>query len=250
MILVAVKPVTMKLVNAIQIVCSLTLFGTSNNSSSACELLRTLVKWQCLKFVSCYQKWSFSFNAGAHMEKSSPQLRHEHSPIKHESVYKNENSEEEGEKEKNREEVDIDGFLYMSGECGLYQVYIVTLMMIISFPLGYPPMAFYFIGYDPTWVLTKDISDNSELPVVKNTHVKIHSRDDMRRCKLNRTEWEYNFDKTTMTTDVRIKFFYVKLAIFYLAIALLIFLNCCLRWGYSGYCLSHNLNFLWKLSPD
>ena len=137
------------------------------------------------------------------MEKSPPQLRHEHLPLKRESVHDNEKSEEE-EKDKNREEVDIDGFLYMSGECGLYQVYIVTLMMIISFPLGYPPMVFYFIGYDPTWVLTKDIGDNSELPVVKNPHIKIHSRDDMRRCKLNRTEWEYNFDKATMTTDVRI----------------------------------------------
>ena len=102
----------------------------------------------------------------------------------------------------------------MSGECGLYQVYIVTLMMIISFPLGYPLMVFYFIGYDPTWVLTKDISDSSELPVVKNTRAKIYSRDDMKRCKLNRTEWEYNFGKTTMTTDICMSFVYVKLAFF------------------------------------
>lgn len=171
------------------------------------------------------------------MEKSPPHLRHEHLPIKRESAHDNEKSEEE-EKEKNREEVDIDGFLYMSGECGLYQVYIVTLMMIISFPLGYPPMVFYFIGYDPTWVLTKDIGDNSELSVVKNPHIKIHSRDDMRRCKLNRTEWEYNFDKTTMTTDVRISFVYVKLAIFYLVIAQMIVSDLFVVRIFS-FCLSH-----------
>jgi len=99
-----------------------------------------------------------------------------------------------------KEELDIDEYLFRSGECGLYQVYLVCLMMFISFPLGYPPMVFYFIGYDPAWVYTKDLPANN-LGFLNSTDVKVHPRDDHRRCRIDRSEWQYYYTKSSLTTD-------------------------------------------------
>ena len=87
-----------------------------------------------------------------------------------------------------KEEIDIDEFLIRSGECGRYQFITVIKMMIISFPLAYTPFIFYFIGFDPHWV-----------NVVNNTQ---HSRENNQRCSMNRSQWRYDYEKTTMTTEV------------------------------------------------
>lgn len=87
-----------------------------------------------------------------------------------------------------KELIDIDEFLLRSGECSTFQFHLVMKMMLMSIPLSYPIFIFYFISYDPPWI-----------NVVSSTS---HTKEDNTRCSLNRTEWIYDYDKTTLTTEV------------------------------------------------
>jgi len=101
-------------------------------------------------------------------------------------------------KEEN-ETIDIDEYLFRTGECGPYQVCIVIQMMIIALPLVFPPLLFYFIGHDPQWISRKVIPEY-EVGVSKIKWV-LHRSDDNGRCKMNRNEWTYYYSKTTMATE-------------------------------------------------
>lgn len=86
------------------------------------------------------------------------------------------------------EVIDIDEFLLRSNECGRCQVWIVVQMMLVTFTLAYTPFIFYFIGYDPHWT-NLDSGD-------------VHLREDNARCFMNDTQWEFDYSKTTLVTEV------------------------------------------------
>ena len=92
-------------------------------------------------------------------------------------------------KEEQIEIIDIDEFLIRSNECGRCQIWIVVQMMLVTFTLAYTPFIFYFIGFDPHWIRSE--TDN------------VHLREDNARCFLNETQWRYDYEKTTVVTEVR-----------------------------------------------
>lgn len=83
--------------------------------------------------------------------------------------------------------LDIDQFLMRSGECGPYQFRLVVLIKILTFPLSFPVFLFYFIGVDPEWTSRQNF--------------KSHQKDDIRRCSMNRSDWTYDYPKTTLVTE-------------------------------------------------
>lgn len=101
--------------------------------------------------------------------------------------------EEEGtpvdkDEDQTPEVIDIDEFLIRSNECGRYQILIVLKMMLMTFALAYAPFIFYFIGFDPHWIHVGNSTT--------------HLREDGRRCLMNRSEWTYDYDKTSIVTEV------------------------------------------------
>lgn len=90
------------------------------------------------------------------------------------------------------EVIDIDEFIIRGNECGRCQVWIVVQMMLVTFTLAYTPFIFYFIGFDPHWTRT-----GSDV---------VHFREDNARCFLNDSQWEYDYEKTTVVTEVKIYF--------------------------------------------
>lgn len=84
--------------------------------------------------------------------------------------------------------IDIDEFLIRGNECGRCQIWIVFQMMLVTFTLAYTPFIFYFIGFDPHWTRT-----GSDI---------VHLREDNARCYLNDSQWEYDYEKTTVVTEV------------------------------------------------
>ena len=93
---------------------------------------------------------------------------------------------------KDIEIIDIDEFLIRTKECGLSQFAIVLGMMLVTFTLAYTPFIFYFIGFDPHWI--------------DNENGTAHYREDSSRCFLNESEWRYDYEKTTVVTEVKIFF--------------------------------------------
>jgi hypothetical protein len=101
-----------------------------------------------------------------------------------------ENTSEEIEKGEcnTLEIIDIDEFLIRSNECGRYQIVIIVKMMLITFALAYTPFIFYFVGFDPHWIHVGNSTT--------------HLREDGSRCLMNRSEWMYDYDKTSIVTEV------------------------------------------------
>ena len=99
------------------------------------------------------------------------------------------NEDDNIDEETSKEQIDIDEFLLRSGECSTYQYFIVVKIMLLTFPLSYPVFVFYFISYDPHWV---DLRNSTN-----------HMRENSLRCKMNRSYWDYDYDKSTMTTEVK-----------------------------------------------
>lgn len=95
---------------------------------------------------------------------------------------------EDNEEVKENEVIDIDEFLVRSGECSTYQIQLVIKMILMSFGLSFPTFIYYFISYDPPWI-----------NLVNSTY---HTKEDDARCTLNRSDWIYDYDKTTLTTEV------------------------------------------------
>ena len=55
----------------------------------------------------------------------------------------------ESSSREDRNNVTIDEYLIKTGECGKYQIIMVFLMGFAMIPMSFPPLIFYYIGYDP-----------------------------------------------------------------------------------------------------
>lgn len=96
------------------------------------------------------------------------------------------------------ESVDMDEYLRRGGECGRYQIWVVTLITITVTPLTFPILIFYYIGHDPMWSCVNNATSTF---CKNNTNVYEHS--DKERCSIPRSEWMYHTSgRTTFATEV------------------------------------------------
>ena len=96
------------------------------------------------------------------------------------------------------ESVDMDEYLRRGGECGRYQIWVVTLITITVTPLTFPILIFYYIGHDPMWSCV----NNATSTFCKN-NTNLYEHDDKERCSIPRSEWMYHTSgRTTFATEV------------------------------------------------
>lgn len=101
-----------------------------------------------------------------------------------------------------KEVIDIDEYLERSGGCALYQIFIVTITIAIGIPLVFPPFLFYFIGHDPKWIAKEKIPSNDVSSITGEIKWKLHHSDDTKRCEMHRNQWEFYYQKSTLSTEV------------------------------------------------
>ena len=126
-----------------------------------------------------------------------------------ESEYELNNDETVNETEE--ESINIDEFLRRGGECGRYQVMVLFFLMLTMLPSVYPIMIFYYMGYDPPWKCKQNINaTHSEhfSTMCNMTNINtIFQNDNTGRCHLNRSEWQYDYSKKTLVTEVCVLLF-------------------------------------------
>lgn len=107
-------------------------------------------------------------------------------------------SNEDEDKGVDIETVDMDEYLRRGGECGRYQIWVVTLITITVTPLTFPILIFYYIGHDPMWSCV----NNATSTFCKN-NTNLYEHDDKERCSIPRSEWMYHTSgRTTFATEV------------------------------------------------
>ena len=124
----------------------------------------------------------------------------------HDDELSSSSNEESVLAEENEDEINIDEFLRRGGECGRFQVMIILLCSIAMLPVAFPVMTFYYIGHDPSWSCTKNISTSSKSICNVVNGSTIFSHENTARCSLNRSEWKYEYHgKTSISTEVNLK---------------------------------------------
>ncbi|XP_057313742.1 solute carrier family 22 member 15-like [Hydractinia symbiolongicarpus] len=103
-----------------------------------------------------------------------------------------------------KKQIDIDEFLKHGGECGRYQVMVQGFIMFAMLPMVYPIMIFYYIGYDPPWRClynNNNITRSVDFNKTCSDSSMVFPHDDGSRCNLDRSEWTFDYHKTTLVTE-------------------------------------------------
>ncbi|XP_057313745.1 solute carrier family 22 member 4-like isoform X2 [Hydractinia symbiolongicarpus] len=102
------------------------------------------------------------------------------------------------------ERIDIDEFLIKGGECGCFQIFVQSGLFLVLFPLVFPILLFYYIGYDPPWRClynNNNITHSVDFNKTCSNSSVIFPHDDGSRCDLDRSEWTFHYHKTTLVTE-------------------------------------------------
>ncbi|XP_057313743.1 solute carrier family 22 member 15-like [Hydractinia symbiolongicarpus] len=113
-------------------------------------------------------------------------------------------SSDEEVSEEVKKEITIDQFLKHGGECGRYQVMVQGCIMFALLPMVYPIMIFYYIGYDPPWRCvynSNNITHSVDFNKTCSNSSMIFPHDHSSRCDLDRSEWTFDYHKTTLVTE-------------------------------------------------
>ncbi|XP_057313741.1 solute carrier family 22 member 15-like [Hydractinia symbiolongicarpus] len=111
---------------------------------------------------------------------------------------------DEVDEEVEKKQIDIDEFLKHGGECGRYQVLVQGCIMFAMLPMVYPIMIFYYIGYDPPWRClynNNNITRSVDFNKTCSNSSMIFPHDDSSRCDLDRSEWNFDYHKSTLVTE-------------------------------------------------
>ena len=98
---------------------------------------------------------------------------------------------------------DVDDALVKAGGCGLFQVILVIMFMIMQMAVGYQSIGHYYIGYNPPWRCT---SDNETEFCRHHKGMTFDVKDGalyQHRCLMNRSSWVYTIPRlNTIVTEV------------------------------------------------
>eukprot|EP00111_Clytia_hemisphaerica_P008652 TCONS_00025298-protein len=98
--------------------------------------------------------------------------------------------------------VTIDEYLIKTGECGKYQIIMVFLMGFAMIPMSFPPLIFYYIGYDPPWSCTANVSHPNGTFCTTHNASQLFKHTENDRCSLNQGEWHYmNHGRSSVVTE-------------------------------------------------
>ena len=98
------------------------------------------------------------------------------------------------------EYVDMDEYIKHVGEFGRYQLLILFLIIIGTFPLVFPVLIFYYIGHGPKWKCNPNTIEDFTSLCTSNTSV--YESTNATRCDMNRTHWIYeDLGKSTIVTE-------------------------------------------------
>lgn len=98
----------------------------------------------------------------------------------------------------------IDEYLIKTGECGKFQIVMVALMGIAMIPMSFPPMIFYFIGNDPAWSCSQNVTHPNGTFCSSHNSSLVFKHTLSERCQLDRKEWHFaNHGRSTLVTEVR-----------------------------------------------
>jgi len=95
--------------------------------------------------------------------------------------------------------MDVDEILTQIGGFGYFQKRQSLILGTVIFILTFQPLILVFIGAEPRW----KCSQNSSACLVNGT---LDSRNELysHRCQLNRTDWQYVDDFTSIVTEVKL----------------------------------------------
>ena len=98
---------------------------------------------------------------------------------------------------------DVDEALVKAGGCGMFQIILVAMMMVLQTATAYQTVSPYFIGYNPPWRCSDDnTTEFCHLHRGMTFDVKDGS-EYQQRCLMNRSDWNYTIPKTsTLVTEV------------------------------------------------
>jgi len=102
-----------------------------------------------------------------------------------------------------RQTLSIDEVLLKIGECGRFQIVTLILMCVTMIPMAFPPLIFYYIGYDPPWICNDNVThaNNTFCDTHNSSTLFQHSSNE--RCGLDFNEWKFvNHGKSTIVTEV------------------------------------------------
>lgn len=93
--------------------------------------------------------------------------------------------------------MDVDEILTQIGGFGYFQKRQALILGTVIFVLTFQPLVVVFIGADPSWKC-KDDTGSCEL----NGTFSLGDENYNDRCKMNRTDWRYTDEFTSIVTEV------------------------------------------------
>ena len=121
-------------------------------------------------------------------------------PLKNVVAGGNDDDEDSGKTSK----LTIDEYLIKTGECGRFQIVMVALMGIAMIPMSFPPLIFYFIGNDPAWSCSSNVTHTNGTFCSSHNSSLVFKHTLSERCRLDRKEWHFvNHGRSTLVTEVR-----------------------------------------------
>jgi hypothetical protein len=97
--------------------------------------------------------------------------------------------------------MDVDEILTQIGGFGYFQKRQTLILGTVMFVLTFQPLVMVFIGAEPSWKCTDGVAAGS---CVLNGTLSSGDNNYNDRCKMNRTDWQYTDEFTSIVTEVRI----------------------------------------------
>ena len=109
------------------------------------------------------------------------------------------NGDDMEEKSVSKEEVSVDELTERVGPFGVYQIRTQAVFFVFMLPLTYQVLIMYFAAENPPW----QCRNGSKSCTYKGKLTSNMGKRFQRRCKLNRSEWEYvSSRKLSIVTEV------------------------------------------------
>lgn len=94
----------------------------------------------------------------------------------------------------------VDDVLEKIGSFGLYQIRLICLLSVLEwFVSGYQTLLMTFIAAEPGWRCVVNSTECTEPGAFSPKHDYYKSR-----CTMNRSEWEFTTEFTSIVTDVEL----------------------------------------------
>ena len=106
----------------------------------------------------------------------------------------------------------IDQVLEQIGSFELYQIRLLLILSYLQwFPIGFQILAMTFIAAEPNWRCVTNSTECTESGTFAPGH-KYYAQ----RCNMNRSQWKFTTELTSITTEVSYLIHYIFILMFYI----------------------------------